>query len=388
MISKKSVQHFLLILLTCLTIFSALPILSNQVLYKIILISLWIFLFIYNILNMKINFTRLSIFIVCMWFFYVIYSLIMFQIFGEGYTNGHFFYVITLAIFVFVNGHFIYDYKQKDFLSIVVTYIIASFIVVVYIFYNFFYGVDYLNTQEYIYRNKNSIGPIIVTNLLLIIVIKDYIKVWGRWIFLIFASFFIYVLLLTNNRAGIVQIVLTVIAYLLIQYKNKRRKNPLTMKIKHILYILIISISLLFLVAYFFDFAKKIFELVKWSLNLNRVGNLDEYSSGRISLYKQALDEAVYKHPLRGDGVWYVDLFYLSLIAEVGLIGFIPIFLILVSILIKIVTTKLKGESQYVLMILLGLQLLIASLFEAFPPFGPGTITFLFWLLLGFYSKK
>ena len=128
---------------------------------------------------------------------------------------------------------------------------------------------------------------------------------------------------------------------------------------------------------------KTISTFLEKALGLNNYigADLDKFSSGRLSLYKQALNIFM-QSPIIGVGQYYVDCSYLSILCESGIIGFILIEGIWGYRVILNFRYGIKNKDRYGhLMISLTIFYLIESLLEAFPPFGPGVASFMFWTI-------
>ena len=117
--------------------------------------------------------------------------------------------------------------------------------------------------------------------------------------------------------------------------------------------------------------------------------SLDTFSSGRITLWNEALG-VIRDHLLLGTGGYYVDNFYLNVIANVGLLGAGLVFVIWLVRIVKNFNANAEhgGVSHRLVrtLQLLTVFYLVESVFEGMPPFGPGTASFVFWLLSGFYD--
>lgn len=116
--------------------------------------------------------------------------------------------------------------------------------------------------------------------------------------------------------------------------------------------------------------------------------NLETFSSGRMHLWANAL--AVFSsHVFLGGGNYYVDNLYINLLAQGGLIGS----LFLIGLLFfrmylnfqSLRCNKFRIHSNAVLKInvIASIFYIVMTIFEGYPPFGPGVASMFFWMLNG-----
>ena len=80
---------------------------------------------------------------------------------------------------------------------------------------------------------------------------------------------------------------------------------------------------------------------------------------------------------------------YLFLMTDVGLVGFIPIIILWVTRITKNVSAFIREKTPFTSCILcLTVFYFMESLFEAYPPFGPGVCTFMFWIVCAFLDVR
>lgn len=112
--------------------------------------------------------------------------------------------------------------------------------------------------------------------------------------------------------------------------------------------------------------------------------SLNDFSSGRLMLYKVAIDKFSLS-PWIGIGDYYVDDFFINALVEIGILGggVVVGFWIFVALRSLRLTIKNNDEIQKILGAMT-VYYFVTSLMEAFPPFGPGSCSFIFWLLQGY----
>ncbi len=385
---KYSLQLALIAATTVISAFAAMPVFFYSNTYRLILFSVWIIYFITNIFLHKTSLTPVGIAIIISWALYAAYCATMYLIHRDGYLNGTYFYSISLSVFIFINGCFLSHNKAKKvFDTITVIYNICSVIVVLYVYLTNFWSVEYFKVQTYIYGPKNSLGPIIVANLVILAIREAGNKGLVKFARFCTIGFLVYILFLINNRAGIVELAAVLLCYLLFSEKRPHIKLSGHQKKLAVLVILVLGwILTMAIILQGQNIIEKSSGFLKWALKLDLINDLDKFSSGRISLYYLAIENAIKASPLLGVGFWYTDFFYLSIIAEIGLIGFIPISVIIFLIIATAFKFIKSKETYPKLLGVLCIQMLTATFFEGLPPFGPGTVVFVFWLLFGAYA--
>lgn len=386
---RYKVQLIALCSVTVISVFAALPLFINSKVYKMALLAAWVLNFICNMLFFKFSFTRRNILLLSFWLGYVIYCTVMYMLRGEGYIYGVYFYNICLSIFIFINGCFL-SHEQRDrvFNYIIPLFIVCTLAVTFYIYMTNFHGINYLNALMYIYASKNSIGPIVVcciTSLLVMDVKKTAHKAlrYGAM------AFFVYFLLLLNNRAGVVELATVLFCFtFLIKKEKKPVKDFKRGYIVFLLSLMCCSAAGAVLIFYWDTISQKAANMLRWSLQLEKLTSLDRFSSGRLTLCAWTVKSAVSVSPIFGVGRWYLDFLYLSVVAELGIAGAVPVFAILGIIFYASLKNMRSPERHMKLLGLICVQMLVATLFEALPPFGPGTVVFLLWLLLGAWASS
>jgi hypothetical protein len=384
---RYRLQLALAAITTAVTVFAALPVFLESDIYKMVLLFVWIMDFIFNVSLFKVSFTNTSMVIIISWVLYMIYCVVMHIIRGDGYINGTYFYSVSLCVFVYINGCFLSHERTKKIFSILLTiYNVCSVIVLLSIYITNFWGIQYLQIETYVYAAKNSIGPMIVSNLIILAIQETRSNIFINIARFACQIFFVYLLLLVNNRAGVVELAVVLICYFFLADKSHRLPDAPEGKSLSVIYILVLCWAAFISMAFYGDLiVEKAVSFFNWALKLEQFHDLNSFSSGRISSYYFAINYAVKVSVLFGVGIWYTDLFYLSMLAEVGLIGSIPIFIILTMLFTAV--KNIRSKNNYIKLLgLLAVQTLTATFFEGLPPFGPGTVVFIFWLLFGAYE--
>lgn len=266
--------------------------------------------------------------------------------------------------------------NKKQIEKILKVYCISCLILSIYIYLTKFATLDdWMNTMENVYHRKNSAGQLISVSIIIHVMLlntKNRIKKCINYISIFILSF---VLILIQCRTAILGL-FVVIIYKIVILSSKKLKG-----------ISITIFTLIFLVTNKYTFA-----IIEKALYLNkyRGASLDKFSSGRLTFYTEGLakwSDSI-GFPFFGLGNYYVDNFYINIIISVGILGFIPIILIV----LKRFKTNFKSnyfknkDNSFVIELinLLSIFYIIESMLEGFPPLGPGACSFIFWILCGY----
>lgn len=110
--------------------------------------------------------------------------------------------------------------------------------------------------------------------------------------------------------------------------------------------------------------------------------NLDEISSGRFSIigYRMSFLRG---HEIIGIGNMYLDCFPLAMLLQYGIVGLAGMAVFVISIYRNIIRKFNQSDPLQLTGFLLFLIAMTNSLFEAYPPFGPGVKCMLIWVFVG-----
>lgn len=115
--------------------------------------------------------------------------------------------------------------------------------------------------------------------------------------------------------------------------------------------------------------------------------DLNTMSSGRLGYWVEALG-AARGNQLVGLGDYYVDNLYIDLYANIGIIGLIFMCQWIPRVILNFKRAASRdeaGEHAFLKRIVARMTAfyLVESMLEAYPPFEPGTCSFMFWMLCG-----
>lgn len=252
------------------------------------------------------------------------------------------------------------------------TYSIASVILSVLCILNSNMGLsDWMDARIYVYGvGKNAIGQVLGVGIFISFfylngdsIVKKIIK---------YASTIIMIvgLLFVQCRTVILGVTVILTIWFFAFYKPRK-----SYKIWTVLIVGIIAI-ILFNNNHFMDIVEKALFLNKYEGQ-----GINSYSSGRINQWGNGI-KAFIADPLFGTS-YYVDNFYINSLANNGVIVFIMRIILFWSIAIKNIKCTTRNVNFKRLIVSVTILELFVSVLEAFPPYGPGVATMMFWFLSG-----
>jgi O-antigen ligase len=189
--------------------------------------------------------------------------------------------------------------------------------------------------------------------------------------FYVIAAYLVFLCLLSQCRTAILGMG---IAYMWYMVKNKKNR------------LFLLGGTFLFIIIALFNW-DSISDYLYKALFLGAQDNSDinKLSSGRFEYYQEAFQQFM-DNPLLGVGSYYVDNHYLCVLTESGILGFILIEIIwAIRIMLNL---RYQGNNNIQLFLVsITLFYFVESMFEAFPPFGPGVCSVAFWLLSQLLQK-
>lgn len=292
----------------------------------------------------------------------------------QGYLTGFFMLVVKSLLLYFV-GWFLSPHfgAGKNEKTILLVYIVASIV------YAGWFVVTYVpsltawaQSQQYLFSQKNSFGQIAGVAALCSAYIALGCENKGRALLFVAAAFCLVVAVsLAQCRTAILAFCVGAIVLLCLL----RRKR---------LFLLLLSIVIVTLMGSpeFRGFFAHVLFLDKYS-----GADFGTFASGRSGLWDMAI-KVWLNNPLIGTGSYYVDNLYVNCLANVGIIGTIFMLAVWVPRIVAnaryATSPAISGRFFFAnLACALAAFYLVESLLEGNPPFGPGSSSFLFWLIGG-----
>lgn len=309
---------------------------------------------------------------------------LLFLLTGESGYVSNIFLCLTKIVLMYFVGVSISSLSMSDarLKWLAYAYIISAFVFAVWVQVTYMPTLSsWLASKEYLFGQKNSFGQIVGVAVVLCLVLPKR-NFRARMLMLCSGVYMFAMLAGAQCRTTMIGCALVAAAYLFIKKKIR------------ILFACFAVLMVLLLVSpQVQSVAAHAFLLDKYDGT-----SLNGMSSGRLDLWGNALS-IIEQNALFGVGNFYVDNFYLNVLANLGLVvgGFL-VFLILLRFLLnlKLMTSLVHERSvaienrNSVVKVLCGLLAvfyLVESALEGLPPIGPGACSFVFWILCGYIDE-
>lgn len=306
----------------------------------------------------------------------LLFSIINFKLYFDSI------YPFCVALFVFVSGT-VFSFRVRAVKTIMYEYIIVTFIVGLYTIIS--YGGTFELVDTYLFSHKNSICVIWGTCSIILAYfavsskfgILGIINICGMIAFIIMIS-------IARGRAALLATLLCII-FIFIRKLMKLRKVSLSgvivFSLMAIILIGIISIKLEGL-----GFLSHAF------LGVNKeYTDMDDFSSGRLTLLEMGIKKFISNPMLGGlydnENFGMVHNYPMRILASYGLVGGCTYLIIYILFMVKILkgmfSTKFNNFEIWNVGYFIMAELYIVSMFEPLAPFGPGTVSFIGFFMLG-----
>ncbi len=303
----------------------------------------------------------------------------------RSHLDSYMLRVVPLPLICYLVGAFSVEHVNRKVIRIAVITLMASCLFMcIYIYAVYFGSISaWMQSDVYLYTQKNSAGQIIACSVIAGFFILEFEEIWKKVIKYAVLAYLCFILLMLQCRTAIFGMIIAIAAYLIFAPKEKRK------------YYLILTIVLLVVIAFLISpvsaFFRKAFAIRDEEGDVTQPGTaqaLDNYSSGRLTWYKLAWEEFL-KTPFIGTGSYRVDNLYLCLLADVGIVGFVPVIALWAVRFFSNVLGFFKKRNAFTTcLVCMTLFYSVESLLEAYPPFGPGVCTFVFWVMSSFLDLK
>ncbi len=305
--------------------------------------------------------------------FFAAYCFIMDGVSLANYVNAHDLINIVISVAIMVLSYVFFSSVDVDdrFINILcVNLMICGVIMGIDVYNNYFSAGYDLEKSLYLYKQKNSMGHILVSLCIIVLMLFRTRYKLKKVLSYLFIIFMLYLVIIMKARATIFGLIFVILFFVL---RSRNRRAQISVVV-----VLLLSMVLLLSNPKYFDILVN-----NIMLNNHDFGNVDKLSSGRLHLMAEAIDN--FKgHELFGVGMYYVDNFPLNVLVQYGIVGATLVYILVLFVSIRI-AFRLKLESRYGMAAeLLFVLTVMNAMFEAYPPFGPGVKCFLMWLLFGF----
>ncbi|MCR4819786.1 MAG: hypothetical protein K5838_01525 [Elusimicrobiales bacterium] len=228
----------------------------------------------------------------------------------------------------------------------------------------------YLGSVSYVYGPKNSLTQFIFTAILVYLSMKR-----RNWWLHISAIVLFVIGMMLQCRAAVVAFAVTIFTC----YWRKKQ-------IRRIIF------AMLFIGGITFLFSHTAQDIAVKAFALDRVTDMDRFSSGRLTLFSQAYDNFL-NHPLVGT-FFMVDNFFIFYITMFGIFGGTPIICLWLLrawrnyVFYRNIEEKDDEFRIFEALFSVSVFFMIISLFEGGGPFVPGAPKFVLWILCGYADVR
>ncbi len=372
-VKKKNILNILLPLACIFCNISQLPFLWGNGTVSLVYQGLFVFILLYSLIKSRLEITLPYLFITIAVFF-ILFLFVASSINDGSYFGSNLLFPILLSGFVLITsfeaGQLLED--ESVILSIVYSYVISAGVLGIFIFINYFQGVDWLNATGYIYTAKNSTAVIFMTA---IVLIYYFIMPKYKWMAFLSIAIFSTIIFMLKSRATVLMWCIFFVYALCINRTNNYKR--------------FVGVIICVTVALFVIYVPKLNDIfIKNIILNNRTTDLETLTSGRDAHYK-FFNQNFGKVWLIGNGGMYLESFPLANLYSYGIIGGIPVFLLSIYPTIEILKNKSKSPIKYkrivTVIFVLNILLWINGIFEELAPFGPGVKCYMVWMLTGLY---
>lgn len=349
-----------------------------EYIFRPLMYVMWVFMLCYLVIvnGFVLRLSGFTLFFIVAYLIYFCYCLVL-TFFGTDHIRSFYLKLLPVPILCCVVTDLSVDYygRENIFHSLIVSYEISSLILALYINVIFFVSYDrWVSNNGYLFAQKNSASQILgVAALVNFFICRNSSKISkvNKFALFVLSIYFILIIALSKCRAVLLALCCVAVVNFFINVKHK------------ILYLIVCTIIVVVCVQ-----NSTVSNFIVNSLNLNSYGgDINRFSSNRIDLWKKAI-EVFSKNVMFGVGNYYVDNSYLSILAESGILGFIVIESIWLTKVIGSIGLFKIDRGLGGLLLCLTVFYLVESLFEAFPPFGPGISIMFFWCVGEVLSNK
>lgn len=298
---------------------------------------------------------------------------------GEtGYLTG-FYMLLVKTLFMYLIGYCLCASERTSAIwgVILAVYLVSAAAYAAWMMITYFPGLgSWLDSPTYLFAQKNSAGQIVGVSSILAILIASGRSRSVRLMLYAYAAATFAVVVFMQCRSAMLGCA-AAFSFLFVSRGHKR-----------VFIVAVVCATLIYFLS------GEVHDLVDHALLLDKYQSMsiDSMSSGRVGLWSDAL-MLFSANPFFGVGDYYVDNMYINCLVNVGIFGGLPFFALWIwriarnNGLSRISTSEdALGIEQHIPGWLPALTIfyLVESVLEGFPPFGPGSCAFMFWMMCGF----
>ncbi|GEM_PF-6063337 len=311
----------------------------------------------------------------------ILFLIAMYTIFLDTFTNNSYLsisilYPFYLSMFIFYMGMTIGEkINESSIQDLLKSYFIATILITISIYINYFMqGID-LYSSIYAYDSKNSIAQIIFTGIIVLVIVIRPRKLIYKFFKVLIATFMILIILFLKSRATIIGIPLLIAVPIF--FSKDQLKLKITLLITAIIFSIIILAN------------EEIYNVLVYGILAGGrdVNSLESISSGRYQEWVN-FPYLIRGSELLGVGKYKIESFPLSVLLQFG----IPVGIIFVVIAVWPffwgIRNLDKSKSTNIAFLIISASYIINGIFEQLAPFGPGVKNYMLWLLFGILISK
>ena len=337
--------------------------------YDIYLKSIWFLPFIY------LGIFRFSTYLSkSLWILYLgtasiaVYCAICESVTGNHYLNIDVYNMAVSMMIAMISYSVYLNYNSENLLRNVAFMSMCGSMILCYIIYTMYFTDYDIMSNIYAFKAKNSMGQILLNCSIIIALFLKTDNILIKYLKYFSIANITVLLFLLKSRATLVSFFFLVF-YMVVQSKSK--------KIRWMTF----GVLLLFVV-YVLRNPHAYDVVVNGILFAGRdVNDINELSSERMVTFSEAVD-IISSNMWFGIGNKYLDSMPVAMVLQFGIVGASIVF----SYIFKIYETIKSYNRQiniHLATYLLFITMLLNSLFEAQPPFGPGVKCFMLWIMIG-----
>lgn len=286
--------------------------------------------------------------------------------------NNHFYRIVTISTLVFIVAmRYGLDFEKKDLKRICIWYYVTMSIMSLPLFLFYLRYID-LSSSSYDYDyGKNSIAVLLLVSLIIGCILyepENILKKLFKCVSILFILVDMICLRCRSSFLGAIFLCGTLSIY----------SNRMTQKIRVSVLLFLLGITVYFLVnpESFDAFLNQIVYAGRESSDLSGL------ASGRDVQIKMGIETFI-DSPVFGVGKrWTLDCFYVSALANYGLLAWPLIVMAVLPVIWSCVNLK-NGKKEDLCFFIIAFSMFFVSLCEEEAPFGPGVRCYILWLMWG-----
>ncbi len=298
-----------------------------------------------------------------------VYCAILDALTGRTYLNIDI-YNMWISLMVAATSYTIYrQYGCNKILRDTAVVSIIGSVILSYVVYSLYFTDYDIMNKLFAFSAKNSMGQILLNCGIVIGLLympRNIAMKTVKWTSIVVI---VIMLFLLKSRATLVGLFF-IVCYMIIQ-GNSKRVRWLTIA------------ATIIVIVYVLRSASAYDTIVHGILLAGRDANdANEVSSERIQSIEAAF-EIIPNNLWIGIGNKYIDCMPIAMVLQFGIFGAMIVFIFLAILTRKIVRFN-RANRLHLVSYLLFIAMMLNSLFEAWPPFGPGVKCFMMWMMLGY----